>query len=115
MQAALLAWPDVRLQPTDALETTIGLPREEVFEYLSDIANHAEFSDHYLVDWHLLREDSQRAYAGYAEMLNEDPAGNPADPTRSAATRYRSRAYSHVVALQGAGNFHADHDRRIGD
>jgi len=47
-----------------ALETNIGLPREEVFEYLSDIANHAEFSDHYLVDWHLLREDSRGLGAG---------------------------------------------------
>lgn len=38
--------------------TTIGRPREEVFEYLADIANHAEFWDHYWVDWRLLREDS---------------------------------------------------------
>jgi len=36
-------------------------------------------------------------------------------PARSAAARYRRGAYSHVVALQGAGNFRADHDRRIGD
>src|ERR1700724_2816038 len=28
----------------------------------------------------LLREDSERAYAGYPEMLNEDSAGNPTDP-----------------------------------
>jgi hypothetical protein len=26
----------------------IGRPREEVFAYLADIANHLEFSDHYL-------------------------------------------------------------------
>lgn len=44
--------------------TTIALPREEVFEYLSDIANHAEFWDHYLVDWRLLREDSYGVGAG---------------------------------------------------
>jgi len=44
--------------------TTISRPREEVFEYLSDIANHAEFSDHYLTDWHLLREDSHGVGAG---------------------------------------------------
>ena len=47
-----------------AAETIIALPREEVFDYLSDIANHAEFSDHYLVDWHLLREDSRGLGAG---------------------------------------------------
>jgi len=28
----------------------------------------------------LLREDSERAYAGYAELLNEDEAGAPIDP-----------------------------------
>jgi uncharacterized protein YndB with AHSA1/START domain len=40
------------------VSTTINLPREEVFEYLADIANHAEFTDHYLVDWRRTREDS---------------------------------------------------------
>ena len=46
------------------VETTISLPREQVFEYLADVANHAEFSDHYLVDWHLLRENSVGEGAG---------------------------------------------------
>jgi hypothetical protein len=44
--------------------TTISKPRGEVFEYLADIANHAEFTDHYLVDWHLTREDSYGLGAG---------------------------------------------------
>ena len=39
------------------VSTTIQKPREQVYEYLLDIANHAEFSDHYLVDWHLTRTD----------------------------------------------------------
>jgi uncharacterized protein YndB with AHSA1/START domain len=43
---------------------TIGRPREEVFDYLADIANHAEFSDHYLKDWHLTRVDSVGRGAG---------------------------------------------------
>ena len=43
---------------------TISRPREEVFEYLADIANHAEFTDHYLVDWRLTREDSYGTGAG---------------------------------------------------
>src|SRR3954451_16923792 len=38
--------------------------RAEVYEYLADVANHAEFSDHYLVDWHLTREDSYGQGAG---------------------------------------------------
>jgi uncharacterized protein YndB with AHSA1/START domain len=46
------------------VETTIARPREEVFEYLADIANHPEFSDHFLVDWHLLRIDSYGLGAG---------------------------------------------------
>lgn len=46
------------------VETTISKPREEVFEYLADIANHAEFTDHYLVDWHLTRVDSYGTGAG---------------------------------------------------
>ncbi len=43
---------------------TISRPREDVFEYLADISNHAEFSDHYLIDWHLTREDPYGAGAG---------------------------------------------------
>jgi len=46
------------------LSQTIDRPREEVFEYLADVANHAEFTDHCLVDWHLTREDSYGAGAG---------------------------------------------------
>ena len=46
------------------LTTTIAKPREEVFEYLVDVANHAEFSDHCMVDWHLTREDSYGRGAG---------------------------------------------------
>jgi uncharacterized membrane protein len=46
------------------VSSTISKPREEVFEYLSDIANHPEFTDHYLVDWRLTREDSHGTGAG---------------------------------------------------
>jgi uncharacterized protein YndB with AHSA1/START domain len=46
------------------VSTTISKPREEVFEYLADISNHAEFTDHYLVDWHLTREDPYGTGAG---------------------------------------------------
>jgi uncharacterized protein YndB with AHSA1/START domain len=46
------------------VESTISRPREEVFEYLADIANHAEFTDHYLTDWRLTREDSYGTGAG---------------------------------------------------
>lgn len=46
------------------VSTTIAQPREQVFEYLADIANHAEFTDHYLVNWHLTRVNSHGAGAG---------------------------------------------------
>jgi uncharacterized protein YndB with AHSA1/START domain len=46
------------------VETIIGRPRAEVFEYLADIANHAEFTDHFLVDWRLTREDTYGVGAG---------------------------------------------------
>jgi uncharacterized protein YndB with AHSA1/START domain len=42
----------------------IDAPRERVFDYLQDIANHPEFTDHYLVDWHLTRIDSVGLGAG---------------------------------------------------
>jgi len=42
----------------------ISVPREQVFDYLQDIANHAEFTDHYLVDWRLTRESSVGLGAG---------------------------------------------------
>jgi uncharacterized protein YndB with AHSA1/START domain len=45
-------------------DIVIGRPREEVFDYLADIANHAEFSDHFLKDWHLTRLESSGRGAG---------------------------------------------------
>ena len=47
-----------------SVSVTIARPREEIFAYLLDIANHAEFTDHYLVDWRLLREDPVGTGAG---------------------------------------------------
>jgi uncharacterized protein YndB with AHSA1/START domain len=42
----------------------IDAPRERVFEYLQDLANHPEFTDHYLREWHLTRENSVGRGAG---------------------------------------------------
>lgn len=42
----------------------ISAPREVVFDYLADIANHPSFTDHYLVDWHLTRIDPVGVGAG---------------------------------------------------
>src|SRR5687767_5268182 len=46
------------------LSITIDRPREEVFDYLADIANHPEFTDHYLKEWHLTRVESSGPGAG---------------------------------------------------
>ena len=37
----------------------VDVPRERVFDYLSDIANHSAFADHYLKDFRLERLDSR--------------------------------------------------------
>jgi uncharacterized protein YndB with AHSA1/START domain len=46
------------------VSVTIDKPREEVFEYLADIANHPEFMDHFLKDWRLTRVESYGRGAG---------------------------------------------------
>lgn len=56
------------------MSIVISAPREQVFDYLKDIANHAEFTDHYLVDWHLLREDPVGQGAG-ARFRVKAPGG----------------------------------------
>jgi uncharacterized protein YndB with AHSA1/START domain len=48
----------------------IDRPREEVFEYLSDVANHPEFSDHYMTEVHLTREDTYGTGAGIRFRLH---------------------------------------------
>src|SRR5262245_3348563 len=44
--------------------TTIERPREQVFDFLDDLANHEAFTDHFLTEWSLLREDSVGVGAG---------------------------------------------------
>ena len=49
---------DSRPMDPFSVETTIARPRGEVFEYLVDVANHPEFTDHFLKDWHMTREET---------------------------------------------------------
>jgi len=53
------------------VDVTIARPRDEVFEYLADIANHAEFTGEYLHDFHLERLESSGvgAAASYRIMF----------------------------------------------
>jgi uncharacterized protein YndB with AHSA1/START domain len=46
------------------LHVSIDRPREEVFAYLSDVANYPEFMDHFLTGWRLTREESAGRGAG---------------------------------------------------
>ena len=50
----------------DPVSSSVVIDRrpEEVFDYLFDIANHAEFTDHYLEQFRLTREDSLGVGAG---------------------------------------------------
>jgi uncharacterized protein YndB with AHSA1/START domain len=83
------------------LTTTIARPREEVFEYLADVANHAEFTDHCLVDWHLTREDSYGTGAGgrfrVKSRFDRFSYGD--------LTLVELAAPSHIVATGRAGRF----------
>lgn len=45
-------------------DVLISRPRGEVFEYLLDIANLWEFTDHYIQEFHLTREDTYGVGAG---------------------------------------------------
>ncbi len=46
------------------VSVVVARPREEVFDYLVDIANHAEFCDHFLTEWHLTRINTVGLGAG---------------------------------------------------
>lgn len=84
---------------------TIARPREEVFEYLADVANHAEFLDHFLVDWHLTREDSY-GYGAGARFRTKAPLQRFAygdativelDPPHRIVERGRAGKYNRVL------------------
>lgn len=47
-----------------SVEEQIGRPREEVFEYLVDAANLPEFTDHFLKQWRMTREETYGLGAG---------------------------------------------------
>jgi len=46
------------------VESQIARPREEIFDYLADVANHPEFTDHFLTEWRMTREDTYGLGAG---------------------------------------------------
>ncbi len=46
------------------VSTSIGRPPADVFAFLDDLANHEQFTDHFLVDWVMTHEDTRGAGAG---------------------------------------------------
>ena len=46
------------------VSTTIARSPADVYELLDDLANHEQFIDHFLVDWHMTREDTRGVGAG---------------------------------------------------
>ena len=68
----------------------VSAPREQVFDYLQDIANHPEFTDHYLVDWHLTRIDS--VGRGRGRALSREGARQPLQLGRRDVRRGRAPA-----------------------
>jgi uncharacterized protein YndB with AHSA1/START domain len=57
------------MQPV-TVSTLVARPREEVFEYLADIAHHPEFLDHFIGDFRLTRVDSYGRGAGARFRIN---------------------------------------------
>jgi uncharacterized protein YndB with AHSA1/START domain len=41
-----------------SVQSYISAPRDEVFDYIADLANHVAFTDHYLKEFHLARAKS---------------------------------------------------------
>ena len=82
--------------------TCIARPREEVFDYLADIANHAEFTDHFLKDWHLTREELLRARGGRALSRRQCRSTASPGPTRPSS---RSTRRTGIVEQGRAGKY----------
>jgi uncharacterized protein YndB with AHSA1/START domain len=58
-----------------SVTTTIDATREAVFDYLTDIANHVEFTDHFLKDFRLARLES-RGVGAAARLRIASPLGS---------------------------------------
>jgi Polyketide cyclase / dehydrase and lipid transport len=50
--------------PSVTVSTLIHQPRDVVFDHLDDLARHEAFTDHFLVDWSLTRQDAVGVGAG---------------------------------------------------
>ena len=104
------AWPPYnrrrRMRPHHRHLASIDAPRERVFDYLSDIANHAEFSDHYLQDFRL-----ERLSPGASAPSAQLPARLPARHAVGETVLITELEAPHRIVLEGsAGPHRADPD-----
>jgi len=80
------------------VNTTIARPREEVFDYLVDIANMSEYTDHFLSGWHLTRENSKGKGAGARFRI-----GAPMNRFDWSDLIYVDTEQPHRIVARGAG------------
>ena len=100
------------MDPT-TISVTVARPREEVFEYLADVANHAEFTDHFLVDWHLLREDSYGLGAGARYRIRMPLNRQDSPDDNFVSSPHRTDFF--FLGPQARGNRHAGPRRQRGE
>jgi uncharacterized protein YndB with AHSA1/START domain len=62
-------------------EVGIDLPRQRVFEFLADLANRPSFTDHFIDDFRLFREESTGVGAGARFRLRSGPGAVWMDTT----------------------------------
>ena len=87
-----------------SLSTTIERPRAEVFDYLADIANLPEYTDHFLGGFHLTREETYGRGAGLRfkvhQRFNRFSDGDftyaQVEPPRRIVARGRTGKYNRV-------------------
>ena len=91
------------------LSITIDRPREEVFEYLADIANHPEFSDHYLnltlparPDWKALADEARPALEEIAGPLDSYTPSENEDSAKGRAVASTTQSGRHVGLTNSA-------------
>jgi uncharacterized protein YndB with AHSA1/START domain len=82
----------------DPIEASVVVdrPREEVFEYLADVANHWEFTDHYVREVHMTREDTYGIGAGMRFRIPTPFNRSDMEPPRPFWTIRRGGKYNRI-------------------
>jgi hypothetical protein len=89
------------MQPI-TVTTTVDRPRDVVFAYLDDLANHEAFTDHFLKDWTILGADRARFRAQREvlelEVVGRTPPAGTVERTVGAGGRRVTRGTYHLSA-----------------